>query len=379
MNDVKKKVVFGILITITILGVLVLGTYYYFYRQEVTVLLKEDLTVPFQTEVTNLSFIKKVKNGKVMTESQKIDTSKVGKAKIKLVLKNNLGRKEEYTFEVNVLDITPPEITYQETLSTIEKTEINLLEKVTAVDDSDGNVEVKVEGEYDFNQPNTYSLFYVAKDSSGNETRKEFKLIVEKKKETPSINSNRPDRTFTTSKGFSGYTKNGVTYIEGILIANKTYSLPSNYGNGLTGEMQNAFNTMQEAAKREGIDIYIISGFRSYSRQNSIYNNYVSSDGKENADRYSARPGHSEHQTGLAADINSLYTSFENTPEGKWLSNNAYKYGFILRYTKNGEHLTGYMFEPWHYRYVGVDLATKLYNNGNWITMEEYFGITSQY
>ena len=78
-------------------------------------------------------------------------------------------------------------------------------------------------------------------------------------------------------------------------------------------------------------------------------------------------------------DINMVDDSFENTAAGKWLFNNAYKYGFCLRYPKGKTNETGYMYESWHYRYVGVDLATKLYNNGNWITLENYFGITSEY
>lgn len=225
-------------------------------------------------------------------------------------------------------------------------------------------------------------MFYVAKDSSKNEAREEFilkvtekkieKKVVEEKKEN---NSNRNK----TSKGFDITTKNGVTYIGGYLIVNKTYSLPSSYGNGLTGETRNNFNRMKSAAKEENLDIFISSGYRSYNRQKTLYNNYVSNDGKEEADTYSARPGHSEHQSGLALDVNTVDDSFANTEEAKWLVENCYKYGFILRYPKGKSNETGYKYEPWHFRYVGEDLATKLYNNGNWITMENYFGITSTY
>ena len=136
---------------------------------------------------------------------------------------------------------------------------------------------------------------------------------------------------------------------------------------------------MFAAAKKEGLNIYISSGFRSYNKQKSLYNGYVSSDGKTKADTYSARPGHSEHQSGLAFDVNQINSSFDNTKEAKWLHKNCYKYGFILRYPKNKTNETGYIYESWHYRYVGVELATKLYNNGDWITMEDYFGITSSY
>lgn len=136
---------------------------------------------------------------------------------------------------------------------------------------------------------------------------------------------------------------------------------------------------MQNAAKKDNLNLTIISGFRSYNFQSSLYNNYVSRHGQAMADTFSARAGYSEHQTGLAMDLNQISDSFGETKVGKWLDNNAYKYGFILRYPKGKSNETGYKYEPWHFRYVGVSLATKLYNNGNWITIESYYGITSKY
>ncbi|MCQ2479747.1 MAG: M15 family metallopeptidase [Clostridia bacterium] len=185
--------------------------------------------------------------------------------------------------------------------------------------------------------------------------------------------------TTTTKKATQPASQNvsSPTYINGILIANKSYPLPSNYNPGVNPAAQSAFNTMQSAAAKEGINLYIVSGFRSYSTQASIYNNYVARDGKAAADRYSARPGHSEHQTGLAFDVNSLSQSFENTPEGRWLAANCYKYGFIIRYPKGKESITGYMYEPWHIRYLGTSTATSVYNSG--LTLEEYLGIKSVY
>ena len=119
------------------------------------------------------------------------------------------------------------------------------------------------------------------------------------------------------------------------------------------------------------------SGFRSYYDQRYIYNGYVSRDGVAAADRYSARAGHSEHQSGMAIDVNSTSTSFKDTPEGIWLRDNCHLYGFIIRYPEGKEHITGYMYEPWHIRYVGVELATKIKESG--LCLEEYFGITSAY
>ena len=172
--------------------------------------------------------------------------------------------------------------------------------------------------------------------------------------------------------------KNGITYVNGILIANKTYPLPASYNPGkLTDETYNAFIQMKNAAARDGYSLWICSGFRSYETQRYLYNNYCARDGKAAADTYSARPGHSEHQTGLAFDINYASSWFDNTAEAKWIANNCWKYGFIIRYPKGKQNITGYKYESWHVRYLGKDLAKKVYDSG--LCLEEYLGITSKY
>lgn len=182
----------------------------------------------------------------------------------------------------------------------------------------------------------------------------------------------------TSSKGYTITRQNGITYVDGVLVANKTYGLPSSYHPGdLLPECQSAFSSMQSAAAANGLNIYNASGFRSYSLQNDLYTRYSNRDGKAAADRYSARPGHSEHQTGLALDLNDITSAFANTAEGKWVAENCWRYGFILRYPQGKEAQTGYMYEPWHIRYVGVDAATKIYESG--LCLEEYYGITSVY
>lgn len=172
--------------------------------------------------------------------------------------------------------------------------------------------------------------------------------------------------------------KNGVTYVNGILIANKTYSLPSSYNPGtLTAETQAAFNRMKNDAAAAGLNLWICSGFRSYSYQDQLYNSYVARDGKAAADTYSARAGHSEHQTGLALDINMASDAFIGTTEAKWIAANCYKYGFILRYPQGKQNITGYKYEPWHVRYLGKETAKAAYDSG--LTLEEYLGIDSVY
>lgn len=142
----------------------------------------------------------------------------------------------------------------------------------------------------------------------------------------------------------------------------------------LNKEAYEAFIKMWEDASLEKLDFGIYSAYRSYDRQEYLYNSYVKRDGIDKTDTYSARPGNSEHQTGLAIDLKSRTKKtdyFETTKEFDWLSKNSYKYGFILRYKEDTEYLTGYQFEPWHYRYCGIECATYIYEND--ITYEEYY------
>ena len=219
-------------------------------------------------------------------------------------------------------------------------------------------------------------------------TKKASTTTTTKKATTTTTTKEVVNKNGTTSKGYKIETKNGITYVDGYLIANKSYGLPSNYNPGsLTSETKKAANEMFDDYKEEtGIKMWAQSGFRSYEKQESIYKRYVNRDGQKAADRYSARPGHSEHQTGLAFDVcvkgyesECINSGFNDTKPAKWLSANAYKYGFILRYPKGKEDETGYKHESWHFRYVGKDLAKALYNDENWITMEDYFGIDSKY
>ncbi len=383
----KKKKSLKLIPIIIILVLCIIGISFILFTNSKKLVVQSIDTkdVPLNEEIYNTDFIEKVKNGEIITKKEKIDTSKIGKQTIKVVIKNYYKKEKEYKFTLNVIDITKPVITFKKELSTTQGTKIDLLKDVKVEDDSKEKIEVKVEGTYDINKIGNYNLEYVAKDSSGNEAREKFTLKVTEKPKT----TNGCETTyFTTSKGFSGVTKNCITYIDGYLIANKTYSLPSSYGPGLTKEFMTAYNKMKAAYDEVGKTgkfgneyktLTIKSGFRSYSTQKSVYNNWVNKDGKAKADTYSARPGYSEHQSGLAADLNHVGSNFDNTESAKWLEQNCWKYGFILRYPKGKDNETGYIYESWHFRYVGVDLATKLYNNGDWITMEAYFGITSQY
>lgn len=137
-------------------------------------------------------------------------------------------------------------------------------------------------------------------------------------------------------------------------------------------DVKNSFKKLSDDAKNLGYNIKIQSAYRDYDYQKQLYENYVKKYGKKYADSCSARPGHSEHQTGLAIDVcgsNGDYNDFEKSKEFLWMKKNAHKYGFILRYPINKENITGFKYEPWHYRYVG-DYATYIYENN--LTLEEY-------
>lgn len=187
-----------------------------------------------------------------------------------------------------------------------------------------------------------------------------------------------------------------------LALVNKQYALPNNYApkdlvrpkvpfpfgdqkiekSYMRKEAAEALEKMINAAKKENIIIYAVSGYRSYGRQQEVYSAEVNQVGKEQAEQAVAIPGFSEHQSGLAMDVSSPSNNFDlsenygNTKEGKWLVANAHKFGFILRYPKGKEQITGYEYEPWHFRYVGIKAATDIYERD--ITLEEYFKIVEK-
>lgn len=180
-------------------------------------------------------------------------------------------------------------------------------------------------------------------------------------------------------------------------VVNKEYGLPEDYKpedlvvpnvpfsfsgtlekSYLRKEAAEALERLFNLAKKEGIQLNAVSGFRSYDYQKKLYANNVKRKGQEHTDRFSAKPGHSEHQTGLTMDVssksanNELELTFANTKEGKWLKENAHRAGFIIRYPKGKESITGYAYEPWHIRYVG-DIAESIYKKK--LTLEEYMNL----
>lgn len=159
-----------------------------------------------------------------------------------------------------------------------------------------------------------------------------------------------------------------------LVMADMPLSPISNY-QYVRKDAHDALKTMFDSARDDGHELWFHSGYRSYASQKLIYENYVKRNGQAQADIFSAKPGHSEHQSGLAIDISSpgsdgpFSIEFGDSPEGRWVAQNAHNFGFVVRYPKDKTQITGYMYEPWHLRYVGVELATILFEGG--LVMEE--------
>ena len=221
--------------------------------------------------------------------------------------------------------------------------------------------------------------YYLTKDdkttTSNQTSQKDDKKPSTKENTKSDDNNENPPST----NGKTPETVTQPTIINGIILANKKHPLPANYNPGENPTARQKVNKLIADAQALGLSVSNqVSGFRAYGTQAGLYNNYVASHGKQEADRFSARPGYSEHQTGLVFDLidnQGQLLGAEGTNESSkkattWLDKNAHKYGFILRYPENQEDKTNFRFEPWHFRYVGVENANKILKNK--LTLEEF-------
>lgn len=202
-------------------------------------------------------------------------------------------------------------------------------------------------------------------------------------KDVISVVNAKADQEFYTNIEDADTSKGILILVNKFHKLTKTYkpkdivSISNQYaysGHSIEKEVYGKYKEMWNAAKKQDLTLIATSSFRDYDFQKSLYDQYENSNGQEWADSVSARPGHSEHQLGLALDIvthNSTMDNFDTTDEFKWLKDNAYRYGFILRYPKDKEYITGYAYESWHYRYVGEKVAKEVYDQG--ITYDEYY------
>lgn len=297
----------------------------------------------------------------------------------------------------------PPVITLKEdkiTLNVNDSFEID--HYIESVKDDKGNLLIKSEKEnekgtyrvssnVDTQKAGTYQATVYALDLNGNQAEKQLTVIVTQVVDSSEVNEG--NETNEGSSANEGGGNNGSTaqtidnsgydnsidpanaqpyYVKGILLVNKRHPLPPSFG-ALDPEAAAALERLQAAAANAGYSIPTLSGFRTYEYQVSLYNSYVERDGQEAADTYSARPGFSEHQTGMVFDVGEIDDYYGETPAGTWLREHCHEFGFIIRYPQGKEQITGYMYEPWHIRYVGKEAAAQIYQKG--ITLEEYLGV----
>lgn len=248
----------------------------------------------------------------------------------------------------------------------------------TAKDKEDGDLISKViYNKIDTSEVGSYQVNYSLKDKDDNEVKKTLKIdVVHFYKDnvfsplevTPDTIKNPEDVTVLVNK---------VNQIPSGWVPSDLESVIDSKGHKLRKEANTAYTKFYNDAKEKGIELYTISAYRENEKQNLYWTNQMKVYNEEYASQYSAYPGRSEHQLGLAIDVSYMKTgdrlseSVATSPIGKFIETDAYKYGFILRYPKDKVAITNYGYEPWHIRYVGVELATKLYNEK--LTLEEYY------
>lgn len=267
-------------------------------------------------------------------------------------------KSQSKEFGLRVVDTTAPELVISEDgVSLVESSEEPDYTKLVTVKDL-SEVEIVVQDEsVDYQKAGDYEIQVSAVDKHGNQTTKPAKLKITK-----------PERIAAPELGAQ------PTYVNGIMVVNKKHPLPVNYAPGENLTAGNAVRQIIADMQQAGFDISSsYSGYRSYSYQAQIYQQYAATQGQAAADTFSAKPGYSEHQAGLAFDIrHGNGTLVTNGPAAEWISANAHKYGFIVRYQSGKEHITGYSAEPWHLRYIGGQ-ATAVHESGQ--TLEEYLGV----
>lgn len=346
------------------------GLYYILQREEIT---KETFLFEYGQEVkldTEEIYGKKI--------DCDIDLSKVKDevgtytARVKY---SKLFLNYEDTIQVQIEDTTPPE--FVKTVETIELNEedssLNLEDYIQIEDKSECKLVYDL-SQIQFHVVGTYVIDVQAVDVYENSSSIQVQVQISsdsqsEQSQQTTMSSQNEETTIPSQSNGQPY------YVQGVLIVNKKHGLSSNYAPGEDPTAGAQIRRLIADMQNQGYAISSsYSGYRSYSYQAGLYNNYVNNYGQEQADRFSARPGYSEHQTGLAFDL--CHTSgvlIETQPEVDWIANHAHEYGFIVRYPQGKESITGYMPEPWHLRYVG-NLASEIYASG--LTLEEYFGVS---
>ena len=321
-------------------------------------------------------------------DQQADDTTKTEQKSDETKQSNDETKKEDTAKDTNKEETNKTDETAKDDTSEEAKQEDNSSDAATQEDQKSSD-ETKKEEEQKDDTPASENKTEDKKDESTDKPDSSSQDPEQEKPSKPEDETPDVDKSADAKADLS---------LGNLVVVNKKYSLPIDYkpsdlvvpnvSFSYSGVLEQSYmrapaakqmEKMFAAAKKEGVTLNAVSGFRSGERQKVLYNNYVARDGKAAADQYSARPGNSEHQTGLAFDIsapsvgNGLTAALGDTKEGKWIANNAAKYGFIVRYDRGFQSRTGYTYEPWHIRYVGVDAATQIKNNGQ--TLEEYMKV----
>ena len=352
-------------------------------KEDIILTFIQDTTVEYGQKISSNDFIAST-NGEIVDQTT-IDTMILGIQELVYRVKAN-GDEQEFKYPVEIVDTQKPiiETKYDHIIFDYDEAlDFSLLE-INVYDKVDGLLPIAntltphsyvLEHTIDTKVAGNNSLLIKAMDKNGLVSEKEILIEVKEKIDNESDNTENDKNDTNSSSNTNQNTDINTlqpTFINGILIVNKQNAVPRDFG-GENAEANNALYELQNAAYLAGFDMPLLSGYRSYDYQKSLYENYVARDGEEAANRYSAKPGTSEHQTGLAFDVGEMSWTYGETAAGQWLVNHCAEYGFILRYLPGKEDITGYMYEPWHIRYVGVEHAAAIMSQG--ITLEEYLGV----
>lgn len=387
----KKKVFIALILLLLIIIISTIGLFaflktekiaFYIQGKEATELSKEveyQDTIDYSPKAIKLSA---KRNNVNITNEIKYKKVKIDKLKT-YPITYQVG-DTKFMYKMKVVDTTAPILTGESTVTlkqgeTFDQAILNL----KAIDNFDKDIsdQITCKDTVDTSIPKEYPLLYTVKDSSGNTSKLEVMVIVEAKE----IVNNETNQA--NSAGSSNSQPSGINIVSNpndiTVMINKQNKLPDGWapsdltsiGNNhyLRYEAAISLNQMRQDAMNSGIPFNVVSSYRTQAYQANLYNNYYAND-PINAPFYSALPRTSEHELGLAIDVSydyALHDDLQNSSLGQWLAAHAHEYGWIMRYPYGKTNITGYVFEAWHYRYVGVNLATALRNSG--LTMEEYY------
>ena len=226
--------------------------------------------------------------------------------------------------------------------------------------------EIEFDGEGEGSIQLTYTL------ENGKSVARDLKVKVVKAEDS------KDNQEFITGNGKKMKRENGAFMVDGLPVINNVLKVSETFDPGESHEAKKAMDKMIAGAKKEGIHLEIVGGYRNWSQQKSGYESYFKLVGEKTAERYWAKAGSGDSQSGQSYDLNYMQPQLIDTAAGKWLDQNCYKYGFVIRFPKGEEEMTGFAYQPWHVRYVGDKLAAKLYNQGAWISIERYLGLPAK-